>query len=345
MSGLAMTGLAGRAFRRAARLMPDAAVLPFGRPAAVFFHGVEEKLDDPALQSNHHERDSFIAIARALKARFDVLPLSALNDVLKDPVKHGRALFLMSDDGYANAQASADILEELGLPWTLFVSTQHIGGSERNPMFRARAFLRYAQLGDYTLPHIGRVDFLSREREREETRVLAQMKSLTPGQAHETLAAMDAILDRAGLGDLAALFPSDAFLSWPQLKALAARGVAIGAHAHWHWPMNARQSQDQLIEQATLPKSLIEAEIGGACTAFAYPFGNVGDVTKLAWHAVRDAGYDCAFTTLSGTLDASTNRYLLPRHGLGLHDTNPAATVAMLRAGNRRLQRWQSALR
>ncbi len=141
-----MTGFAGRAFREAGRLVPQAAVLPFARPAAVFFHGVETRLEDPGLQNNHHERETFIAIARTLKERFDVLPLSALDDVLKDPNKHSRALFLMSDDGYANALDTADILEEIGLPWTLFVSTQHVGDGERNPMFRARAFLRYARL-------------------------------------------------------------------------------------------------------------------------------------------------------------------------------------------------------
>lgn len=339
-----MSGLAGRAFREAARLMPQAAVLPFGRPAAVFFHGVESRIDDPGLQNNHHARDTFVTIARSLKERFDVLPLASLDDVLRQPDKHSRALFLMADDGYANAQATADILEEIGMPWTLFVSTQHIATGERSPMFRARAFLRYARIGEYVLPHIGRIDFLSRSRDGEEERVIALLKMLPAEQARETLSAMDTILADAGLGDLAALFPSDAFLSWDDVKSLAARGVAIGAHAHWHWPMNAHQSQDYLVEQAVMPKRLIEAEIG-ACTAFAYPFGNVEDVSRPAWQAVRDAGYSCAFTTLSGSLDASTSRFLLPRHGIGLHESSIASTVAMLRAGNRRLQRWQQNLR
>jgi hypothetical protein len=108
--------------------------------------------------------------------------------------------------------------------------------------------------------------------------------------------------------------------------------------------MNGRQDHDYLVEQATLPKRLIEEQVG-ACTAFAYPFGNVEDVSRPAWQAVRDAGYSCAFTTLSGSLDASTNRFLLPRHGLGKQEPNIASTISMLRTGNRRLQRWQNGLR
>lgn len=339
-----MGSLAGRIFSKTARLVPQAAVLPFARPAAVFFHGVERQIDDAGLQNNHHERDLFVAMMRELSARFDVLPLSALDDVLKDPKKHARALFLMSDDGYANLLGAADILEEMRLPWTLFVSTRHIGSTERNPMFRARAFLRYAPIGDYALPHVGQVDFVARERAAEEARIIALLKTLPAEWACEALDAMDAVLAEAGLGELASLFPSDAFLSWAEVRTLAKRGVTIGAHAHWHWPMNARQAHAHLLEQAMLPKRLIEAEVS-ACSAFAYPFGNVGDVGWDAWHAVREAGYDCAFTTLSGTLDASTNRFLLPRHALGARTNGLASEIAMLRAGNRRLQRWQNELR
>lgn len=339
-----MSNLAGRAFAQTARLVPQAAVLPFARPAAVFFHGVERQLDDPVLQNNHHERDAFAAMMGELRARFDVLPLAALDDVLRDPQRHPRALFLMSDDGYANLLDAADILEELQMPWTVFVSTRHIGSTERNPMFRARAFLRYAPIGDHVLPHLGRVDFVAQERRAEEARVIALLKTLPAERAREALDAMDAVLAEAGLAELSALFPSDAFLSWADVKALARRGVGIGAHAHWHWPMNARQAHDHLLEQAMLPKRLIEAEVG-ACTAFAYPFGNVDDVCRGAWHAVRDAGYTSAFTTLSGTLDASTNRFLLPRHALGARRRGLSSEIALLRAGNRRLRRRQYELR
>lgn len=340
-----MSGFGGRAFRAAAQLVPHDAVLPFARPAAAFFHGLESGSGDCALHNNHHERSAFLAMVRTLKARFDVLPLEALDDVLKAPDKQPRAVFLMADEGYATTLEAADILEDFALPWTLFVATGHIGAQHPNPMFRARAFLRYAPTGAYNLPHLGEVDFVEHARGEEEQRVIAALKQLHAEQAHDVLDAMDTILAEAGLGDLATLFPSDSFLSWDDVRNLAARGVTIGAHGHWHWPMNASQDPAYLIEQAILPKQLIEAQIGQPCIAFAYPFGETGDVSREAWQAVRDAGYSCGFTALSGSLDASTNRFLLPRHGIGLHDTNIATTLALLRAGNRRLQRFQRGLR
>ena len=59
---------------------------------------------------------------------------------------------------------------------------------------------------------------------------------------------------------------------------------------------------------------------------------------------VRDAGFSHGFTTLSGSLSAGSNPYLLPRYGLGLRDSHVASLVPLLAAGNQRLRRWQTSL-
>jgi peptidoglycan/xylan/chitin deacetylase (PgdA/CDA1 family) len=300
--------------RDIAEWCPPALARAFGRPAALFFHGVEHEITDPNIQRNHHEAGAFRAIARSLKQNFDVLPLSALSDVMKAPQDHPRALFLMSDDGYANTlTVAADILEEEGVPWSLFVSTHHIETGEWNPMTLAR---------------------------------LCGKSLVRQASAEDAKAALRAMLDEFGqarLFEAMERFPSENFLDWDGVRALAARGVEIGAHAHWHWPMNAAQSPDDLREQARAPRARIAQELG-ACRYFAYPFGNTDDVSPAAWQAVRDAGYDYGFTTLSGSLDGGANPWLLPRYGLAPREPNLAALVPLLRAGNGRLARWQSRL-
>ena len=67
---------------------------------------MEDRLD--------HETDAFAQIAQDLKTNFDVLPLDAVDDVLKAPDRYPRAVFLMSDDGYANTlTVAADMLEDI----------------------------------------------------------------------------------------------------------------------------------------------------------------------------------------------------------------------------------------
>ncbi|HEX4301904.1 MAG TPA: polysaccharide deacetylase family protein [Rhizomicrobium sp.] len=333
----------GHFARELGRFIPADAVRPFGRPAAVMFHGVEPITLDARLQTNHHEVDAFVQIARNLKKNFDVLPLSAVSDVLKAPDRHPKAVFLMSDDGYANTlTVAADILEEFGLPWTLFVSTHHIDSGERSPIFLALLFMYTAPDGAYEIPHLGPLA-LGGERELLAEQTAWALRGLDMQRAQDAVDAMVSHLDPTVLQERLATFASERFLNWDQVRMLAKRGVEIGAHAHRHWPMNEHQSPLMLRTQAVLPKTRIAAEIG-SCRHFAYPFGNTGDISRGAWQAVRDAGYECAFTTLSGTLDAQANRFLLPRYGIEPRAPHLATLISLLRAGNGRVNRFQKAL-
>ena len=330
--------LKGRIVRKMGRILPPAALRALGRPAAVFFHGVEREIHDTELQSNHHGLEDFRAIARALQRDFDVAPLSALGEVLRQPERHRRTIFLMSDDGYANTlTVAADVLAKLRLPWTLFVSTEHIDTAAHNPVFLARRFLRHAPDGTYEVPHLEEPVRLNGNRHAIAEQIVNRLRLLPLESAREAVAAMT-----QGNGS-APNYESERFLTWDEVRELARRGVTIGAHAHWHWAMHAGEAADSLRRQAQQPRRRIEAEVG-PCRHFAYPFGNKGDVCAAAWRAVRDAGYDYAFTTLSGTLNGSQNPWLLPRYGLEPREPNLSATLPLLRLGNARVAQWQRSL-
>lgn len=330
----------GKKLRSCGSRLPAALVEPFGRPAALFFHGVERYIDDSRVQSNHHDFTAFSEIADFLKDNFDVLPLRVLGEVLRHPARHRRAVFLMADDGYANnLSEAAGILRERGLPWTVFLSTAHVDTAERSPVFLARLFMLFAPEGKYDIANLGSIQ-LGAERENAADRWIARLVALDAGRAGEAVAAMCEALGQDTLAALLARFHSDAFLSWREIAELKAQGVEIGAHAHLHWPMHGGQSAAYLREQAALPRARIEAEIG-PCRYFAYPFGNTADVCREAWQAVRDAGYEYAFTTLSGTLDASADPHLMPRYGLQPREPRLPSLVPFLRAGNGRLRAWQ----
>jgi peptidoglycan/xylan/chitin deacetylase (PgdA/CDA1 family) len=322
-------------------MLPVQLTRAFSRPVAVFFHGVEPRILDSRVQQNHHEISAFSELAEQLKENFDVLPLTMLDTVLGAPERYRRSVFLMADDGYANNLSVAHtILQKLNLPYSIFISTRHIDGGERNPAFLARLFFLFAPGAKYDVANLCAQLILSDTEDRDAcaNRWMAELKALDSERATAALQSMRAQF--AGLDAMASKFSSDAFLTWPEIAALKADGVEIGAHADFHWPMHAAQSKDYLIEQARHSRARIEAEIG-PCRYFAYPFGNTEDVCRDAWRAVRDAGYDYAFTTLSGSLDASTNRWLMPRYGLELREPRLAALIPWLRAGNARLRAWQ----
>ena len=119
--------------------------------------------------------------------------------------------------------------------------------------------------------------------------------------------------------------------------------MEIGAHGDHHWAMHAGQDPKALREEAARSRARIVEKLG-ACRYFAYPYGNTEDVSCPAWQAVRDAGYDYAFTTLSGTLDASLNNYLLPRIALPPREAGLVSLVSLMRAANPRLAGWQNSI-
>ena len=91
------------------------------------------------------------------------------------------------------------------------------------------------------------------------------------------------------LEELRTIFATERYLTWPGVASLARRGVEIGAHAHWHWPMNAHQSADEILIQATLPHAAITSQVG-RCDYFSYPFGNVGDVSPAVQRLAPKGG-------------------------------------------------------
>jgi peptidoglycan/xylan/chitin deacetylase (PgdA/CDA1 family) len=336
-----MSGGFGRRLRRTGSFLPAALTRGFERPVALFFHGVEHRIDDSRVQWNHHDFASFSQIAGFLKNNFDVLPLAMLDEVLSAPKRHRRSVFLISDDGYANNLSVAqNILQELNMPWSLFISTHHIDTAERNPALIARLFFLFAPSAKYEIANLCTDLVLGDGEDRSAAADLwvGKLAALDAGRADAALDSMRAQFE--GLDALAGRYASEAFLTWPEVAALKADGVEIGAHAHRHWPMHAAQTAEYVAEQARVSRARIEAEIG-PCRYFAYPFGNTKDIGREAWRAVRDAGYDYAFTTLSGSLDASTNRWLMPRYGLQLSEPRLPALVPWLRVGNTRLRAWQ----
>lgn len=328
--------------RQAAKLIPPALLRPLARPAVVYFHGVEPKGSDAELERIHHKAEIFDQIVSALNKTYTILPMHALDEVLQWPGKHRNSLFITFDDGYANNMLAAEILGALSIPWTLFVSTDHVENGLPDPIFLARLFFMHAKAGTYRLPHFGSGVTLGStgQRKRAMERGVSRLKSLDAARAEESLAAMRDLQGHAELMRLAAETRSKTILNWDQVRTLHARGVEIGSHASVHWPMNAAQSGTYLQDQTAGSRRIIEAHVG-QCRYFAYPFGRRSDCSSQAWHAVRDAGYSHAFTAIPATLDASRNPWLLPRYGIGMHEKSAGSMIPMLRANNWRFRQWQ----
>jgi peptidoglycan/xylan/chitin deacetylase (PgdA/CDA1 family) len=59
----------------------------------------------------------------------------------------------------------------------------------------------------------------------------------------------------------------------------------------------------------------ILAETGDLPVSFAYPNGGADDYTRESLLLVREAGFKCACTTISGRVDQHASMFQLPRYG------------------------------
>ena len=219
------------------------------------------------------------------------------------------------DDGYRdNAVAAAPALAARSLPWTLFASTGHVDDGrpfwwdEVDRAFAAAPAAGAAAELALDLPGGRRAWRTASAEGREQARaaVLAALQALDADAIAGALAAVREWAPAPGDGPRA--------MAVDDLRELAASpGVAIGAHTRTHRGLAYAPPGDQRAEVRRSREDL-EAWLGRAPTAFAYPFGVPGaDVDAVTLAIVREAGFACAFVNVPGPVTARSDAYALPR--------------------------------
>jgi peptidoglycan/xylan/chitin deacetylase (PgdA/CDA1 family) len=88
--------------------------------------------------------------------------------------------------------------------------------------------------------------------------------------------------------------------------------IAVGAHTISHPILSAlplATQQNEIIGS----RDLLQAILGEPVTSFAYPYGGDGDYTSETVDVVREAGFECAFSTASGLTSKDSEPLRLPR--------------------------------
>lgn len=102
------------------------------------------------------------------------------------------------------------------------------------------------------------------------------------------------------------------YMSWDQLREMAAGGVTIGSQSasHPHLPDIAPERVSADIERS---KARLAAELGSTPTLFAYPFGEAG---RRVESLVGRAGFAAAFGQHSGAIGGERDLFYLPRFSM-----------------------------
>ena len=104
-------------------------------------------------------------------------------------------------------------------------------------------------------------------------------------------------------------------LDWGALGELEAAGLRVESHGITHralTELDEAAARREIIES----KARLEERLGRRVQAFAYVKGSAADFRPVHMQLLRDAGYELAFTSLSGLNSPATNPLRLHRYNV-----------------------------
>lgn len=271
-----------------------------GQGAVLAFHGVRADglptgVSDESL---HLSQATFRALCEHLASRYHVMPLAEMAAKLgRGESLPPQAVGLSFDDGYAsNYELAFPILRELGLPATIFLATGFLDATD--PLW-----FQQVDLALCAGAQVSGQDSLGD--------TLAFLKTLPDEEMR--LKVGELLKKGASLPDAAPAVTRP--LTWHQVREMRDSGlIDFGGHTHTH-PILARCSVERQRWEIETCRDRITAELGQAPRAFACPNGGWGDSTPATLGLLAEAGFESAWTMVSGRAGMGGNPMEMPRYG------------------------------
>jgi peptidoglycan/xylan/chitin deacetylase (PgdA/CDA1 family) len=272
------------------------------------YHGVVHHKKDELLERNFHLVSTFRQQLRVLK-RFRVLDLDGLLDHVEGRRPIANGVVITFDDGYENNLVAAEILEGMGMPWCVALTTSLLG-SRRTVWTNELALLLIHGKAD-EIEILDQRWTLADRRSREEAFLTVRdpIKSMPAPSRRSAMEDLERQFPPGECERLLDMFPSFRLMSWDQAKELALAGH-VGSHGVHHEHHHANQVADVRLSEMILSREEIERRTGRRPRFFTFPDGAfVGDSAG----EIDTAGYDLGFTMAEGTVVPTSDRRILPR--------------------------------
>ena len=118
-------------------------------------------------------------------------------------------------------------------------------------------------------------------------------------------------------------------LDWAELAELEQGGIRIESHGISHRPL-ADLEVDEAAREIALSKLRLEERLGRPVRAFAYVKGSEAHYKPVHLSLLRQAGYEVAFTSVSGANSPATDPLRLHRYNV---EPYPARTFELVLSG------------
>ncbi len=215
------------------------------------------------------------------------------------------------DDGYRdNFLYAAPILQKLGIPATIFLTTGYIESGQLPWYDQVRLAFKLTRQPHIALQEIGGpvsaldTDYVRLQALAYTLNWLRQADE--PSRSHLLEELFRALRVPTPLN------MPNTLLGWDEIRQMSRQGITFGAHTVTH-PVLSTLPVSRLQEEILGSKKTVEKRLQRSIQHFAYPFGKKADFSADAKQVVRAAGFVTAVTTISGVNDPQQDPYELKR--------------------------------
>lgn len=202
-----------------------------------------------------------------------------------------RSLLITFDDGHFDNYTHAfPVLRSLGLPATIFISTDYIGSGERMFWFDRLAYLLYCAVpGRYSWSTLNQDfelgDVLSRR--LATARLVCELKRVPNNMRVSALEELERLLP---IRPDAPRPPRRPALTWEEVREMSDWGIDFASHAVTH-PVLTRLDDGALERELRYSREVIYSQTGKDVPVVAYPVGKTGAFDERVAEAARKCGY------------------------------------------------------
>ena len=272
-------------------------------PLVLGYHRVVADYDYARHYGIHSSLVSTRTLVRQLEwiaRRYEICPLEELDERENSRRKNKPLVAITFDDGYADVYHNAfPVLVKKGMPFTVFASTDYIGGRELFP--HDELYLRlHSLLSEYEGATTRLGEMLHSTACWREIEPVFSVTSTEPFRLTRAMLGafrqehIKTILEilRVNTELPESVAEQSYAMSWNMLTEMQRAGVLIGCHSKSH-AILTNEDAGTVVEEVKTAREILESRLGVPVRHFAYPDGAFNDAVVSA---VDEAGYSCAYT-------------------------------------------------
>lgn len=276
-------------------------------PRILFWHGVDFVKNCQVEAESFHVED-FKKQIDFLKKNYEIISIDQFYKRFVEDSFTNKEIVLTFDDGYLNnLTVVAPYLNEKNIPFTVFVSTEHIETGELFPTSVARLIIFGANLKEISIPTLGiNKSNISNNNEKQKIYNLVSfaLKNTPLDKVKNIVNDLKNNLTKKAYNLLVESYSSVLPMNWDQLRQLKDQGATIGSHCKYHICCHSNQKYKAVKDQIQESKLILEKELDYICDFFAYPNG---DYTEISNEIVQESGYKMGFSVEKKRICKSLN--------------------------------------